>query len=116
MSSISRWSYTNTATVTPLIGRDQFNGGVVYGPPYVIACTWTGQSETIRLQREGMPILEYQAKNVVYTEDKRPKKGDKIALNATTAATSQAQEIQDVTEWDMSPFGEPDSPDFRIIV
>lgn len=116
MSSISRWSYANTATVRPRVGLDQFNGGVTWGTPYEIACTWTGQAETVRLQRDGMPILEYQAKNVIYTEDPRPRRGDEITLNAISDAASQPQEIQDVTEWDMSAFGEADSPDFRIIV
>lgn len=114
MSSIARWSYTNTATVYPFEGMDSFNGGASYGAPFTIACTWTGKSE----QRRDANGAEFVTRDVFYTEDQRPKYRDRIAKGDTTAQqwlAAKADEIRAVTDYDMSPFGEPDSPDFEIV-
>jgi hypothetical protein len=39
-------------------------------------------------------------------------KGDQSALTPQVAG---AEEIRDVTNWDMSPFDEADSPDFSLV-
>lgn len=116
MSSAAAWSYSNRATVTPLMGRDDFRGGVTWGEPYEIACTWTGQSESVSVAVDGGRVEEYVARNIIWTEDKRPKKGDKIRLHAHGAAASEEQTIRDVTEYDASSIGEPDRPDYRVVV
>lgn len=113
MSSISRWTYTNIATVYPYLGQDTFNGGVLIGTPYTIACTWTGKSEQ-RLDSTG---AEFVTKNVFWTEDARPGYLDKIAKGDTTAQdwlAAKAEEIRSVIDYDMSPFNETASPDFEL--
>ena len=107
MSSISRWTYANTATVFPFEGEDMFNGGVTYGPPYTIACTWTAKSE----QRRDAMGAEFVTRNIVWTEDKRPRYRDQIVLNGETAR----QDIRSIVNFDMSPFGQADSPDFELV-
>jgi len=116
MSSAAGWANRNTATVTPFLGFDQFTQTETWGTPYTIACTWTGQSETVNVTAANGSMQEYQAKNIIWTEDPRPNRGDRIQLNAHGQAAQQPQIIMDVTEWDASPLGEPDRPDFRLVV
>lgn len=114
MSSIARFSYKNVATVYPFEGEDPFNGGSSFGAPYTIACTWTGKSE----QRRDNDGAEFVTKNIFWTEDQRPRYKDRIAMGDTLAAEWQdakADEIRTITNWDMSPFGETDSPDFELV-
>lgn len=107
MSSLSRWTYTNTATVYPFESEDLYNGGTLYGTPYEIACTWESGG---RLERDADGD-EFVAMMIIYTEDARPKWRDQIQL----AGHTDRNDIRAVTEWDMSPFDEPDSPDFKLV-
>lgn len=114
MSSIARWSYTNIATVWPFLSEDTYNGGITYDVPYTIACTWTGKTT----QHRDSTGAEFIARDTYWTEDQRPKYRDMIVkgdLSALTPAAAGAEEIRDVTNWDMSPFGEADSPDFSLV-
>lgn len=106
MSSLARWTYTNTATVYPFQGEDLFNGGVLFGDPYTIACTWKTGGKLVRTA-EG---AEFVADMLIYTEDPRPKYRDEIVL----AGHDRRMQIRNVAEYDMSPFGETDSPDFEV--
>lgn len=112
MSSLARWTYTNTATVYPFEGEDLYNGGVLFGAPYEIACTWETGGKLIRTLggQSGASGDEFVAAMLIYTEDARPKYRDEIVL----AGHTQRMIIRDVAEWDMSPFGESGSPDYRI--
>lgn len=104
MSETANWTYTNTATVKPLISRDSW-GAETWGDPYQIACTWTAESQQMT-DAEGK---EFVSKNIIFTEDKRPKYGDMILLNGS----SQFDQIRAVTDWDMSFFEE--EPDFKLV-
>lgn len=111
MSSISRWSYTNTATIRPFVGHDSWTGQTTYGDPYTIACTWT----SVDLQERGVGGQsgaqghERLLKHEVYTEDSRPKYLDLIQLTGH----EDWETIRSRTEWDMSMFG--DTPDFKLL-
>lgn len=105
MSTTANWTYTNTATVEPFLDEDLFNGGVTYGEPFEIACTWITKSE----QRQDEQGDEFVSRHVIYTEDPRPKYRDRITLSG--AATAEV--IRAVTGYDMSFFGE--SPDFELV-
>lgn len=112
MSSISRWSYTNIATVYPFEGEDSFNGGVSFGEPFLIACTWSGKEDMHRTN-DG---AEFMVSNTFWSEDPRPKYKDRIAKGDTTALSwdaAESEEIRIAKDYDMSPFGEIDSPDFE---
>lgn len=106
MSLISRWSYTNTATVKPFVSEDGENGGITYGTPYEIACTWTAEAKQARDDRG----FEFVSAYVIYTEDARPQYRDSILINDPGAPW---QEIRARTSWDMSPFN--DTPDYKLV-
>lgn len=106
MSAISRWSYTNTATVRPFIEEDGENGGKLYGPEYQIACTWTAEANQVRDQRG----FEFVSTYTIYTEDARPGYLDEILINSPGTPW---QEIRARTEYDMSMFN--DTPDYKLV-
>ncbi len=111
MSSVGRWTYTNTATVRPRATQtgDGWSHGKEYGDEYTIDCTWNAISETAS-DDDGN---EFVAKYEIFTEDSRPGYLDQIKINSTNARWAT---IRSVTEWDMSPFGEADSPDFKLVI
>ncbi|MCO7020294.1 hypothetical protein [Vibrio paracholerae] len=105
MSSTAAWSYTNTAKVKPLIGFDQWTQETTYGEEYEIACTWEAKSEQMRDSNGA----EFVTKNIIYTEDARPKHLDLIKLNGK----DNFEEIRAVNSFDMSFFNE--TPDFELV-
>lgn len=111
MSEMSRWTYTNTALVRAVIGTDEF-GGESFGPEFEIACTWVAENKPARTNPGGGSIagIEFISAYVIYTEDARPQYGDSIKL----AGHSEWQKILSKTEWDMSPFDDPE-PDYKLI-
>lgn len=110
MSATANWTYTNTATVRPLIGHNEW-GAATYGPEYQIACTWTAVELQQRMSggQSGSQGAEWIVKHEVFTEDKRPKQLDQIKLNGSDVW----EEIREKTSWDMSFFDE--EPDFKLV-
>lgn len=104
MSETSSWSYTNTATIRPLLGINEW-GAATYGDEYTIACTWAAKSE----QRRDGNGAEFVSRHEIYTEDKRPKFLDQIQFDGSNGW----EEIRAVSNWDMSFFGE--EPDFLLV-
>lgn len=111
MSSIARWSYKYTATVTPWLGLDGVTGANTYGTPYEIACNVTAVRSDERGigGKAGANGIEAVATHTIYTEDARPQKGDLIEF----AESGGAREILDRTFWDMAAFG--DTPDYKLV-
>lgn len=111
MSETANWSYTNVAQVKPYTGMDDWGGGATYGPEYEIACTWSIEAQQFRDSNGA----EFVSRNIVYTEDLRPKRLDMIRLRSSTDPEQWGpwEEIRDRTEWDMSFFGEV--PDVRLV-
>lgn len=109
MSETSAWSYTNTATVMPFLGVDEW-GKPSYGDTYEIACTWgtDGKQERGVGGMSGAQGAELVDTDTIYTEDARPKRLDKIRLNGH----DEFQEIKGRIEYDMSFFGE--TPDYKL--
>lgn len=105
MSQTAAWSYTNSATVKPFVSKDQWGGGVTYGTPYEIACTWEADNS---LQRDANGA-EFVGRHTFYTEDARPKPLDMIQR----AGAADWEEIRSRLEWDMSPFAE--APDYKLV-
>lgn len=106
-NTTSGWANTNTATVRPRGETDTENGGVMWGEPYEIECTW-------RMPKEQKVLSDSQGREVVpawevHTEDARPRVFDEIRLNSTNP---EWREILGKNEDDMSFFGEP--PAFRL--
>lgn len=105
MSSIARWSYKNTAQVRTRTGTNQRTGETTYSEPYTIACGFTGES-TQQRDNDGM---EFVSRNIIWTEDARPKFRDFILINGET----EWEEIRSRTIWEMNMF--EDVPDYRLI-
>lgn len=104
MSATSNWSYANTATIRPLLIRDEW-GVTTYGEEYTIACTWAAKSEQARDANGAEFICRHQ----IYTEDLRPKFLDLIQFNGSNGW----EEIRSVTQWDTSFFDE--EPDVLLV-
>lgn len=104
------WANTNTATVKPRLGTDTENGGVLFGEPYEIECTWRAPKDVVMQAdsagREKVP------KWVVWTEDPRPQVFDHIRLNSTEPEFREI--LTGRGEDDMSFFNEP--PTFTLMV
>jgi hypothetical protein len=117
LSEVSRWSYTNTATVWPVGAKDHLNGGNQWGEPYQIACTWIADTKVMK-DNGGK---EFVSSCAYFHEDARVKHGDRIAKGVYSDANpvGLAEEIKAHRDWDMSMFtanGAPDIPDFRSAV
>lgn len=106
MSSVARWSYTGTATVYPKESLDDFTGEKVLGAPYPVACTWVGAGGEV--QRDSLGT-EFVTKTKIWCEDPRPMPGDEIEIPGIGRDVIRGRRV-----FDMSPFGEPDSPDFEL--
>ena len=49
MSSLMEWATeNNTAVVRPYVSEDMEGGGILYGDPYVIECSWAAKAEQRR--------------------------------------------------------------------
>lgn len=109
MSELSRWTYTNTATVRPFEGVNEW-GKSTYGTEYEIACTWgtNGTQERGVGGQSGASGAELVDSDTIYTEDARPKRLDMIKLGAN----GEWQEIRGRVEYDMSFF--EDTPDYEL--
>ena len=105
MSTTANWSYTNTATVWPLVA--EADGWVsdepTYGTPYQIACTWVGGGE--KMTASSTDAAEFTPLYRFYHEDVRVKFGDWIARGTETDRLA-GDLIKAHIEYDMSPFGE----------
>lgn len=116
MSSISRWSYTNTATVWKRGKKNHLEGGSPWGVPYTIKCTWTAGTEVMKTESGA----EFVSTCQYFHEDARPGHGDRIKRGIHDAADPMTlggtEEIKSHTEWDMTPFGSNELPDYRSAV
>lgn len=116
MSSLSSWSYTNTATVWPAT-VDQY-GQPSYGTPYTIACTWadTGETQTDDQGTEFVPASTFWFEGEYGSTI--PERGDYIAKFDQTGSadplTVDGQQIKKVTSYDMSMFGSTETPDWEV--
>lgn len=124
MSSVSRWSYTNIATVWPRGKKDQLNGGSTWGEPYLIACTWIATSVRMADSGSSTSGQEFTSQCDYFHEDARVgymdkiKKGDHTSV-ADPTAPGFANDIRSHLQWDMSMFksaGKPDIPDYKSTV
>lgn len=110
MSNTANWSYTNVATVHPLIGTDNW-GKATFGPSYEIACTWAAENkqETELGGQQGAQGEEFVSRHTIWTEDPRPQYGDEIEF----VGSNGRERIRARMNWDMSFFNE--IPDFRLV-
>lgn len=113
--SFARFAYTNTATVWPYLGEDEWNGGVSYGAPFVIACGFMGKASMGMSAQRDLEGREFIVKNTFWTEDVRPKYRDRIAKGTKTGLWEDhaAEEIKQIIDYEMTLFN--DTTDFEIM-
>ena len=93
MSAAANWSYTGQATIWPQLAREDWSGGVTFGAPVQIACSYKAATKT-RTDARGR---EYTSTMEFYTEHAAANPGDKIAIGVHTGnPPPDAREIRDV--------------------
>lgn len=98
MSAAAAWSYTSTATLWPLIGRDDWTGLPSFGAPVTFACDY--KAEAIRMT-DALGI-EFTTRQMLYTERADIKQGDMVLIGASTTADPRAAgafEVRAVTRY-----------------
>lgn len=96
MSSAAAWSYTAKATVWRVVSRDDWDGGVLYALPVVIACDYGAKAE----QRTDSAGREFTSRQMVYTEFAAAKPGDYVLIGVSSEPdplVAGAMEIRSVT-------------------
>lgn len=105
VSSIAAWSYRAIATVRPYLGEDTEEGGIVYGEPYEIACSWEAGGN----ERQDANGDEFVSTYELWTGDARPKHNDRVTVAGTLIADLPVRQVQG---FGMEMFN--DVPDYRI--
>jgi hypothetical protein len=84
MSSTASWSYTAKATIWPLSGRDDWDGGQSFAAPVVIDCDYGSNSERLTDAKGD----EFVSRLRIFTEYSGAKQGDRIAIGDHEAVTN----------------------------
>ena len=79
MSAAAAWSYTATATLWVLLGRDDWTGAVTYGPPQAVLCDYSAKAE----RRTDPAGVEVTTRLIIYTERPDIKRGDRILIGSS---------------------------------
>ena len=96
MSAAGNWSYTATATLWRLIGRDDWTGAMLYAAPVTLACDYSAKAE----QRTDSRGQEFVSRQVIYTEFADASPGDMVLIGTSTdpdPLAAGAMEIRSVT-------------------
>lgn len=118
MSSLSRWSYTETLTVWPPASFDAY-GQPTFGTPYTLAGTWEHGGDTVTDDSGN----EFVAASKYYfeledgsasmpTREGYIKRGDHTGTADPVAAG--AERIKKVGGWSMTMFGSSEIPDWVL--
>ena len=88
MSAAAAWANTATATLWPLLGRDDWSGALSFGPPVPFACDYSAKAEraTDGLVLQGGESVEFVARLMLYTERADIKRGDRVLIGTSTLA------------------------------
>ena len=92
MSAAARWSYTATATVWPLLSRDDWAGVRSFGAPVSIACDYAAKVQRAT-DAEGQ---EFTTRQVLYTERSDIKPGDMVLIGTHAGADPVAAGAHEV--------------------
>jgi len=82
MSAASAWSLTATATLWPLLGRDDRTGALTFGLPVSFPCDYSAKADRITNSRG----VEFVTRQVVYTEFADAKEGDRLLIGESIDA------------------------------
>lgn len=93
MSRAAKWSHLSKATIWPLSGRNDWDGGQTFGAPALIDCDYRSSDERLT-DAKG---VEFMSRLRIFTEYQSAKQGDYIAIG-DHAATANPIGIADVAE------------------
>lgn len=79
MSAAASWSYTATATLWPLLGRDDWSGALTFGAPVPFACDYSSEA---RRMTDDLGV-EFVTRQVIWTERADIKRGDRVLIGAS---------------------------------
>lgn len=82
MSAAASWSYTATATVWPLLGRDDWSGALSFGAPSQFACDYSAEAKTMT---DDIGV-EFVTRQILWTERGDIKRGDRVLIGASSGA------------------------------
>ena len=113
MSSLARWSYTATATVWPLTGRDGRSGAATFGAPAPVSCDYSTKQRRARTSQG----REFEVAMTLYTERDDIKPGDRVLLGASVATDPIAAGAREVMAVERSADTfERQADDFEVMV
>jgi len=112
MSSLARWSYTETAEVRPVLGFNPLTQDFSFGETYTILCGWQDKAETKIDPDSGE---EFTTRRTYSTEDTRPRHGDQIRPVSALIESQDFQRIRLKESYPMSMFGSTEKPDFGLV-
>jgi hypothetical protein len=92
MSSAARWSYTATATVWPLLGRDDWTGVLSFGAPAAFACDYAAEAKRVT----DSTGIEFTTQLMIWTELADIKRGDRVLIGASAATDPVAAGASEV--------------------
>lgn len=92
MSAAAAWSYTATATVWPLLGRDDWTGALSFGAPSTFACDYSADAKTMTDDTG----VEFVTRQILWTERADIKRGDRVLIGASAAIDPIAAEALEV--------------------
>lgn len=81
MSAAAAWSYTATATVWPLLGRDDWSGALSFGSPQPFACDYAAEAKRMTDDTG----VEFVSQQTIWTERADIKRGDRVLIGASSA-------------------------------
>lgn len=84
MSAAASWSYTRTATLWALTGRDDWTGQKTYAAPVAFRCDYKATSQRMTDTNGN----EFTSQQQIFTEYSTAKQGDMVLIGEHTAATS----------------------------
>jgi hypothetical protein len=98
VSAAAAWSYTATATLWVLLGRDDWTGAVTYGPPQAVPCDYSATAE----RRTDALGVEFTTRQIIYTERSDIKRGDRIVIGTSASldpVAAGAAEVRSVQRY-----------------
>lgn len=81
MSAAAAWSYTATATVWPLLGRDDWTGALSFGAPETFGCDYAAEAKRMTDDKG----VEFVSQQTIWTERADIKQGDRVLIGASAA-------------------------------
>ncbi len=96
MSAAASWSYTATATLWVLLGRDDWTDAITYGAPQAVACDYSAKAE----RRTDALGVEFTTRQIIYTERADIKRGDRIIIGTSASLdpiAAGAAEVRAIT-------------------